>query len=68
MNRYIYAAIFALILTGVTSCNGFLEEKVYTEYDPSELLKDQDGVDTLLAGAYARSRIIEYASRNYTFL
>ena len=68
MNRYIYAAIFALILTGVTSCNGFLEEKVYTEYDPSELLKDQDGVDALLAGAYARSRIIEYASRNYTFL
>lgn len=68
INSFLHTAIFALLLTGATSCTGFLEEKVYTEYDPSELLQDQDGVDALLAGAYARSRIIEYSSRNYTFL
>ena len=45
------------------SCTDFLEEKVYTEYDPNAMLQDQSGIDALLAGAYARSRIIEYSSR-----
>lgn len=64
--RYIIAA-FSLALT-ISGCTNFLEEKIYTEYDPSATLKDQSGIDALLNGAYARSRIIEYASRNYTYL
>ncbi len=62
--NYYLLVIFLFLMTG---CN-FLEEKVYTEYDPNEFLKDQSGVDALLTGAYARSRIIGYASRNYTYL
>lgn len=68
INKYIYATAISLMFIGTTSCTDFLEEKVYTEYDPSATLQDQDGIDALLAGAYARSRIIEYASRNYTYL
>ena len=33
------------------SCTDFLEEKVYTEYDPNAMLQDQSGIDALLAGA-----------------
>lgn len=68
INKYIYSTALSLMFIGATGCTDFLEEKVYTEYDPSEMLQDQSGVDALLAGAYARSRIIEYASRNYTYL
>ncbi|MGP1435516.1 MAG: RagB/SusD family nutrient uptake outer membrane protein [Phocaeicola sp.] len=62
-----------LILTTVliplfSSCNDFLEEKVYTEYSPKALLSTQEGIDALLAGAYSRSRIVQYDSRNYTYL
>ncbi|RNC64006.1 RagB/SusD family nutrient uptake outer membrane protein [Proteiniphilum sp. X52] len=57
-----------VLLSSVIGCSNFLEEKVYTEYDPNEFLKEQSGIDALLTGAYARSRIISYTSRNYTYL
>lgn len=60
--------IILMALIMLTGCNNFLEEKVYTEYDPSALLSDESGVSALLAGAYARSRIVQYDSRNYTYL
>lgn len=68
INKYIYIIAASLLLSGTMSCTDFLEEKVYTEYDPNAMLQDQSGIDALLAGAYARSRIIEYSSRNYTYL
>lgn len=67
-NKYIYKSSIALLFLGITSCHNFLKEEVYTEYDPNALLQTQEGVDALLAGAYARSRIIEYSARNYTYL
>ena len=67
VNKYIYALSFSLCIIA-TGCYDFLEEKVYTQYDPSDFLQDQNGIDALLAGAYARSRIVEYNHRNYTFM
>src|SRR5690606_18486631 len=64
---YIYPFI-ALLLLVTPSCKKFLQEEVYTQYDPDKFLQDQSGVDALLTGAYARSRIVAYDSRNYTFL
>lgn len=65
--------IYNYFLVGITalfamSCHDFLEEKVYTEYDPNTFLADQSGIDALLTGAYAQSRIISYGHRNYTYL
>lgn len=60
------AIVTAALMLG--SCKDFLDETVYTEYEPSELLKDQDGINALLAGAYSYSRIVQYDARNYTFL
>ncbi len=62
------AAWFLSILLSTTGCKKFLKEEVYTQYDPSAFLKDKAGVDALLTGAYARSRIVAYDSRNYTYL
>lgn len=67
-NSFLSLGTAAVLLSGLTGCNDFLKEKVYTEYDPSDLLQTESGIDALLAGAYARSRIVEYNSRNYTYL
>jgi hypothetical protein len=60
--------IIIVVLIGLTGCKKFLQEQVYTEYDPTVLLQDQTGVDALLTGAYSRSRIVGYDSRNYTYI
>ncbi|NQD72424.1 RagB/SusD family nutrient uptake outer membrane protein, partial [Sphingobacterium shayense] len=62
-----YIMLLALIIGG-SGCNSFLEEEVYTEYDPDKFLQDETGIDALLTGAYARSRIIGYDHRNYTYM
>ncbi|MEJ7736813.1 MAG: RagB/SusD family nutrient uptake outer membrane protein [Chitinophagaceae bacterium] len=62
------ALFFSCLLLSATGCKKFLNEEVYTQYDPSAFLKDKAGVDALLTGAYARSRIVAYDSRNYTYL
>jgi len=49
-------------------CTSFLEEEVFTEYDPDMFLQDESGIDALLTGAYARSRIIAYDHRNYVYM
>jgi len=64
--KLIFTAV--LLSLGATSCKEFLKEEVYTEYDPKTFLKDKSGVDALLTGAYARSRIVGNDSRNYTFI
>lgn len=61
-------ALSVLLAFSTASCKDFLEEEVYTQYDPNSFLKDKAGVDALLTGAYARARIVAYDSRNYTFL
>ncbi|WP_290797250.1 RagB/SusD family nutrient uptake outer membrane protein [Flavihumibacter sp. UBA7668] len=58
----------AVSLLSISGCKKFLEEEVYTQYDPTAFLKDKSGVDALLTGAYARSRIVAYDSRNYTYI
>lgn len=68
LSKYIYIPVVACLTLGTTGCTDFLEEKVYTEYDPNAMLQEQSGIDALLAGAYSRSRIIEYVHRNYTYL
>lgn len=63
--KYILLLCLPFLTTG---CKSFLEEEVYTEYDPDGFLNDESGIDALLTGAYARSRIIAYDHRNYTYM
>lgn len=64
----IFLAAIALMALMLSGCKDFLKEEVYTEYDPSVILKDEEGVNALLAGAYSRSRMVGYNSRNYTYM
>lgn len=66
--RYLGFAIAALMTLMLSGCYGFLKEEVYTEYDPSQVLQDEEGVNALLAGAYGRSRMVGYNSRNFTYM
>lgn len=66
--RIITLLLLGFALSTASSCKKFLEEKVYTQYDPSSFLSDKSGVNALLTGAYSRARIVAYDSRNYTYL
>jgi hypothetical protein len=46
-------------------CSDFLEEEVYSEYDPNKFLQDKAGVDALLTGAYSSMAITDVAHRDY---
>ncbi len=69
MSTYKFKYILLFFLPFLcASCESFLKEEVYTEYDPDSFLQDESGIDALLTGAYARSRIIAYDHRNYTYM
>jgi hypothetical protein len=57
-----------LVLTLTASCEDFLQEEVYTEYDPNTFLMDKSGVDALLTGAYSAGNVTGYFSRDNTFI
>ncbi|WP_373519082.1 RagB/SusD family nutrient uptake outer membrane protein [Pricia sp.] len=56
---------FAWITLG---CEDFLEEEVFTQYDPDAFLQDKSGVDALLTGAYSAMTVTGYFSRDNTFI
>lgn len=63
-----YSTQITLVLLSIfifTGCDDFLEEEVYTQYDPNVFLKDQGGVDALLTGVYAQTETSGFAARNY---
>jgi hypothetical protein len=43
-------------LTILSGCQDFLKEEVFTEFDPGELLKTEDGINRVLIGAYSELR------------
>ncbi len=49
MKKYIFSL---LTIVALFSCEDFLEEEVYTEFDPEVFLQDQSGIDALLTGVY----------------
>lgn len=69
MEKYILKTkvliIFTVLLLTNISCTNFLEEEVYTEYDPDAFLATESGVDALLTGVYSASTITGGRARNY---
>lgn len=68
INKTASISIIGFLLMVSIGCRDFLKEEVYTEYDPAVFLKDKWGIDALLTGAYSRSRLVSYNSRNYTYI
>lgn len=60
MNQLIKYPFFfclaGLLLTG-SGCERFLEEEVYTEYDPDALLQTEEGINSVLTSAYGELQL-----------
>ncbi|MGB3776316.1 MAG: RagB/SusD family nutrient uptake outer membrane protein, partial [Leeuwenhoekiella sp.] len=66
MKKFIKKSVIAFIgIFAFAGCSDFLEEEVYTQYDPSSFLQDQGGVDALLVGVYAQVEISGFGARDY---
>ncbi len=63
-----YLIVFTVLLLSNFSCTNFLEEEVYTEYDPDSFLSTQAGVDALLTGVYSASTISGGQARDYYYI
>lgn len=60
--------MLALIIIMTGGCKKFLQEKIYTQYDPSVFTATENGVQLILTGAYSRETMIEYDMRDYFYL
>ena len=60
MNRifkYIKFSGFAVILLLLSSCEDFLKEEVYTQYDPATFLQTEQGINSVLVAAYSNMQV-----------
>lgn len=68
MTKYYRLLAGALAVLLCPACESFLEEEVYTEYDPSKLLQTEEGINSVLVSAYGelqfKGNIREF---NHTF-
>ncbi len=64
LKRSILISLVIMSVLNFSSCSEFLEEEVYTQYDPDSFLQDQEGVDALLTGVYASTEISGGDARN----
>ncbi len=53
--RYLKSLLIVALLVG-SGCNDFLEEQVFTEYDPSTFLNSEAGINAVLTATYRQSR------------
>lgn len=72
MKRYILRknifVIYATLILVLSGCEDFLQEDIYTQYDPDALLQDESGVDALLTGAYGAAAVVGYFMRDNYFI
>ena len=59
MNQIIFTKKITgfLIVLFLISCNDFLEEEVYTQYDPKDFLQTEEGINSVLISAYGNFHI-----------
>ena len=53
--KYI-SSIFTALLIMLSGCVGFLDEQVFTEYDPDSFLQSESGINAVLTATYRQSR------------
>ncbi|MES1249918.1 MAG: hypothetical protein ABUL46_04495, partial [Chitinophaga rupis] len=68
INRSICTAFALITIIAGSSCKKFLQEKIYTQYDPSVFTATENGVQLILTGAYSRETMIEYDMRDYFYM
>ncbi len=66
MKNILYTLGLSMVLILGTSCDDFLEEKVFTEFDADEFVSSEEGIQALLVATYGRSSPI-IRERFHTF-
>lgn len=70
--KYIYKilsiSVLFIVLFLSISCDNFLTQEVYTQYDPEEFLQTRQGIKSLLHAAYSPLYNGSLLSRNYLVL
>lgn len=56
-----------IIVLSMASCKKYLQQTVYTEYDPSIFTSTESGVNLILTGAYSEIAIRSYRARDYIY-
>lgn len=64
INKICIIALCCNLFFVTTSCEDFLEEEVFTQFDPDTFLQDQNGIDALLTGAYSAFQVTGYRARD----
>ena len=54
--KYIKLIFLVLIMLPLGSCKDFLDEQVFTEYDPDTFLNTEAGINAVLTATYRQSR------------
>jgi starch-binding outer membrane protein, SusD/RagB family len=67
-NLVLFFLVSCFILFFLGGCKKFLQEKVYTEYDPSTFTSSESGIESILVGAYAEEAIRSYGARDYIYI
>lgn len=62
-NIYPYLVVFFFLFT---SCTDFLEEEVFTQYDPDAFLQTETGINSVIVSTYYQSRP-DYREEWFTF-
>jgi hypothetical protein len=69
-SRYLHINILWIAITClfVSSCDDFLEEEVYTEYDPALFLQSEEGINSVLVAAYSNMQVTANMNNRMYFL
>src|SRR5690554_2898869 len=55
--KFQQSAGFALLFFFLISCSDFLDEEVYTQYDPATFLQTEEGINSVLIAAYSNMQV-----------
>lgn len=65
--KYILVLITVFSLTSV-GCQDFLEEEIFTQYDPDSFLQSEEGINSVLVASYSDLQVTsDMRERMYTF-
>ncbi|MEO1009766.1 MAG: RagB/SusD family nutrient uptake outer membrane protein [Bacteroidota bacterium] len=67
VNSYIIKSAMVLFLGLFGGCDEYLEEQVFTEFDPDEFLQTEKGIEGVLIGAYDQLHTTSFFGRNVYF-
>ncbi|MFS4418789.1 RagB/SusD family nutrient uptake outer membrane protein [Maribacter sp. 2307ULW6-5] len=64
---YLKGSLMVVVMLIFSGCNDYLEEEVFTEFDPGDLLQTEQGIERVLIGAYNELHTTSFFGRDMYF-